>query len=90
MSKCTDLGTCQIFYLFSQMRKMRKLCKTIGAVETKMKSFNRKTANVTHQRHLMITNMENYQKVTDLYLILCDEEEVCCECKLGEIILCIL
>ena len=38
----------------------------------------------------MITNMENYQKVTDLYPILCDEEEVCCECKLEEIILCIL
>lgn len=37
--------------------------------------------NVTHQRHLMITNMENYQKVTDLYPILCDEEQVCCECK---------
>ena len=34
-----------------------------------------------HRRHLLITDMEKLSKVKDLYPILCDEEQVCCECK---------
>ena len=31
--------------------------------------------------YLLITDMEKLSKVIDLYPILCDGEQVCCECK---------
>ena len=34
-----------------------------------------------HQRLLMITGMEKLSKVINLYLILCDEDQVCCKYK---------
>ena len=34
-----------------------------------------------HQHLLLITDIEKLSKVINLYLILCDEEQVCCKCK---------
>ena len=34
-----------------------------------------------HRRHFLITDMEKLSKVIDLYPILCEEQQVCFECK---------